>query len=156
MLHHLSFAVRDPLHVAEVVAELWQGKAIPFPGHSDSFVALSFDSYGSAIEFMPKGTVLQPRSQNQSVQFSHSDRTPDNYTATHVNMTVPISEAEIYAIAQREGWRAVKCNREGLFDLIEFWIENEVMLELLPPNLVEQYLTIVQPDNLKAMFNLAK
>ncbi|NJK53616.1 MAG: hypothetical protein HC936_13890 [Leptolyngbyaceae cyanobacterium SU_3_3] len=163
MLHHLSFAVRDPLHVAEVVAELWQGKAIPFPGHSDSFVALSFDSYGSAIEFFPKGTVLQPRlaqsatpqePQDQPVQFSHADWTVANYTATHVNMAVPISEAQIYAIAEREGWRAVRCNREGLFDLIEFWIENEVMLELLPPNLVEQYLTIVQPDNLKAMFNL--
>ncbi|NDJ19457.1 hypothetical protein [Myxacorys almedinensis] len=154
MLHHLSFAVRNPLHVAEVVAELWQGKVIPFPWHSDSFVALSFDPYGSAIEFFPKGTVLQPRSDDQPVQFSHADLTAANYSATHVNLAVPTSEAQIYAIAQREGWRAVRCNREGLFDLIEFWIENEIMLELLPPNLVEQYLTLVQPDNLKALFKL--
>jgi hypothetical protein len=70
-------------------------------------------------------------------------------------MAVPISETEIYAIAHREGWRAVRSGRQGLIELVEFWIENEIMLELMPPNLMESYQTVVQPDSLKALFKLA-
>jgi hypothetical protein len=152
MLHHISFAVRDPHHVAEVVAELWQGKMMPFPGHTGSFIALAMDAYGTAIEFLPKGSVLKPTSNESSDWASEPSLT--GYTATHVNMAVPISEAEIYDVAKREGWRAVRSGRQGLLELIEFWIENEIMLELMPPNLMESYQTVVQPESLKALFNL--
>jgi hypothetical protein len=49
----------------------------------------------------------------------------------------------------------VRSGRQGLIKLVEFWIENEIMLELMPPNLMESYQTVVQPDSLKALFNLA-
>jgi hypothetical protein len=152
MLHHVSFAVHNPGHVAEVVAELWQGKVMPFPGHPGSFIAMAMDSYGTAIEFLPKGSVLKPTSEESSNWASEPSLIA--YSATHVNMAVPIHEAEIYAIAQREGWRSSRAGRQGLFELIEFWVENEIMLELMPPELMEGYQAIVQPDTLKALFNL--
>jgi hypothetical protein len=152
MLHHISFAIHNPGHVAEVVAELWQGKVMPFPGHPGSFIAMAMDSYGTAIEFLPKGSVLKPTSEESRNWASESSLT--GYSATHVNMAVPINEAEIYAIAQREGWRSVRAGRLGLFELIEFWVENEIMLELMPPNLMAAYQTVVQPGSLKALFNL--
>lgn len=152
MIHHISFAVNNPLHAAKVVAELWQGRAIPFPDHPGSYIAISLDRYGTAIEFMPKGTVLKPGSSLESVRFSEPNIDATGYTATHANIAVPISEAQIYEIADREGWRAVRCKRGDFFELIEFWIENEILLELLPPKLMEQYLVMVQPENLKAMF----
>ncbi|NJR66931.1 MAG: hypothetical protein HC772_19080 [Leptolyngbyaceae cyanobacterium CRU_2_3] len=68
---------------------------------------------------------------------------------------MPISEAKIYEIANREGWQAVRCQRADFFELIEFWVENEILLELLPPNLIEQYLATVQPENLTAILNAA-
>ncbi|MCU0569041.1 MAG: hypothetical protein MUF49_20875 [Oculatellaceae cyanobacterium Prado106] len=155
MIHHISLAVNHPLHVAEVVAELWQGKAIPFPGHPGSFIAIALDAYGTAIEFLPRNTVLKPGLENEaSVWFDNSNLDAAGYTASHVNIAVPISEAEIYAIADREGWRAVRCDRQGFFELIELWVENEVLIELLPPNLIERYLHIVQPENLMAALNL--
>jgi hypothetical protein len=146
MIHHISLAVHDPLRVAQVVAELWQGRVVPFPHHAGSYMALSFDSYGTAIEFFPKGTVLKPDSDSAGFYDSKSDV---GYTATHVNLAVPISETQIYEIADREGWRAIRCQRAGLIDLIEFWVENEVMLELIPPSLMERYLATVEPENLK-------
>jgi hypothetical protein len=155
MIHHISLAVRNPLHVAKVVAELWQGRAIPFPNHPGSYVAIAFDPYGTAIEFLPKGTVLEPGAIDQAVQFSDPNPNAAGYTATHVNLAVPIDEAKIYEIADREGWRAVHCKRGSFFELIEFWVENEVLLELLPPNLMEQYLVTMQPENLMAMLDAA-
>jgi hypothetical protein len=153
MLHHVSFAVHNPGHVAEVVAELWQGKVMPFPGHPGSFIAMAMDSYGTAIEFLPKGSVLKPILEESRDWASEPSLT--GYSATHVNMAVPINEAEIHAIAQREGWRSVRAGRQGLFELIEFWVENEIMLELMPPELMKDYQTFVQPGSLKALFNLA-
>jgi hypothetical protein len=160
MIHHISLAVRNPLHVAEVVAELWQGssegpkgRAIPFPYHPGCYMALALDVNGTAIEFLPKGTVLEPGSAAQPVQFSAPAPHAISYTATHVNLAVPISEAKIYEIADREGWRAIRCNRGGFFELIEFWIENEVLLELLPPNLMEQYRLTMRPENVQAVLD---
>ena len=31
MLHHLSVSVKNPQHVASVLAEVFQGRAMPFP-----------------------------------------------------------------------------------------------------------------------------
>jgi hypothetical protein len=155
MIHHISLAVHNPLHVAEVVAELWQGRAIPFPNHPGCYIAIALDQYGTAIEFLPKGTVVKPGSSDEPGEFSKPNLNTASYTATHVNLAVPISESKIYEIADREGWRAVHCNRAGFFELIEFWVENEVMLELLPPNLIQQYLVTMQPENLKAMLDAA-
>ncbi|NJK66820.1 MAG: hypothetical protein HC789_10015 [Microcoleus sp. CSU_2_2] len=155
MIHHISLAVRNPLHVAKVVAELLQGRAIPFPNHPGSYIALTLDPYGTAIEFIPQGTILKPGSIDEAVQFSEPNPNSAGYTATHVNFTVPIDEAKIYEIADREGWRAVRCQRGDFFELIEFWVENEVLLELLPPNLMQQYLAIVQPENLIAILDTA-
>jgi hypothetical protein len=153
MIHHISFAANDPLRAAEVVAELWQGRAMPFPHHPGSYIALSLDPYGTAIEFWPKDTVLKPGSLSEAVQFSNSQTA--GYTATHAHMAVSIDEAQIYQIADREGWRAVRCKRADFFELIEFWIENEIMLELVPPTLMEQYLLAVQPENLKTIVDTA-
>ncbi|KAM3100844.1 hypothetical protein ACKFKG_00025 [Phormidesmis sp. 146-35] len=149
MIHHISIAVNNPQHVANVIAELWQGQAVPFPGHEGSYVAFAFDSYGTAIEVMPKSLILKPGLETAPVQFYDSNFNT-RYTATHANIAVPISEAKIWEIADREGWRAVRCRRAGLIDLIEFWVENQVLLELLPPNLMSEYLAVVQPESLKA------
>ena len=43
------------------------------------------------------------------------------------------------AIAAREGWRALVLPRGG-FDVIEFWIDNTVMIELLTPAMAADYL----------------
>lgn len=158
MIHHISLAVNNPQHVAQVVAELWQGQAIPFFPHPGSYITLSFDSSGTAIEFLPKGTVLKPDSPSESVGFYESNPDVSNpdaaYTATHANLAVPISEAQIYEIADREGWRAIRCRREDFFELIEFWVENEVLLELIPPPLMPQYLATMQPENLRKIINM--
>ena len=34
----------------------------------------------------------------------------------------------------------VHCHRGDYFDVIEFWVENQLLIELLPPEIVGQYL----------------
>jgi hypothetical protein len=151
MIHHISIAVNNPLHVANVIAELWQGQALPFPGHEGSYIALAFDSYGTAMEVMPKNLILKPGLEATPVQFSDVDPAT-RYTATHANIAVSVSEEKIWEIADREGWQAVRCKRGGAIDLIELWVENQVMLELLPPTMMQNYLATVQPESLRALW----
>lgn len=151
MIHHISLAAQNPLHVAEVLAEIWHGNVAPFPPHPGSYVVCPGDEYGTMIEIFPLGTELKPGNDNEHVGFFQSSF-PSQFTATHAAISVLMSQAEIEQIGIREGWRVVRCNRDSFFDVIEFWVENTLMLELLPPAFARQYLMFMQPQNLEQFF----
>jgi hypothetical protein len=148
MIHHLSITAYHPQKVAHVLAELLQGEAFPFPapGFLDSYVAVSLDAYGTVIDVHPFSTELIPGAEESGFQLRH---VPDasTYTATHAAISVSTSEAQIEAIAAREGWRCLK--RGGFFEVIEIWLENRVLIELLPPAFADQYLAFMEPQTLK-------
>jgi FMN phosphatase YigB (HAD superfamily) len=148
MIHHISIAADNPLRVAEVLAELLDGKVVPFASNPDSYVAVAFDAYGTLIEVHPRGTELRPGMGQDAVQHQ-TNPYPSAYTATHAAISTLVSEAEIRSIAAREGWRVERYNRGGFFDVIEFWVENHLLLELLPPELSAPYLTFLEPRSLK-------
>ena len=47
----------------------------------------------------------------------------------------------VEAIARREGWKCFRCNR-GPFHVIEVWLENQLMVEILPPEFAAEYLAV--------------
>ena len=56
MIHHVSIPAREPQHVAEVLAELMNGKCIPFRPLEGAFMAASGDANGTMIEVYPERT----------------------------------------------------------------------------------------------------
>jgi hypothetical protein len=58
---------------------------------------------------------------------------------THATVSVDRTKTEALALAKRGGWRPVELSR-GSFRVIEFWIENHVMLELATPEMAQEYL----------------
>ena len=150
MIHHISIPAANPLHVAEVLAELFQGYAAPFPSHKGSNVAFAADEYGTLIEVYPAGTEMIPGDNEQPIQYQ-SNSSPNQFIATHAAISVPLNQPEIQSIADREGWRCLRCSR-GYFDVIELWIENAVLLELATPEIASQYTTALAPENLAAYF----
>jgi hypothetical protein len=60
-----------------------------------------------------------------------------------------VSLAQIQEIGAREGWWTLHRGRHGFFELVELWIENQFLLELLPPEFAAQYRDFMQPQNLK-------
>jgi hypothetical protein len=148
MLHHLSITAHNPQHVAQVLADLFQGESFPFPASSypDSYVAVALDSYGTVVDVHPFSTELIPGSSDEGFQQrQNADSSP--YSATHVAISVPVSEEQIEAIAAREGWRMKR--RSGFLDVIEFWLENRILIELLPPALASSYLAFMEPKTFK-------
>jgi hypothetical protein len=53
---------------------------------------------------------------------------------THFALSVATEPETVEAIARREGWECFRCNR-GAFHVIEVWLQNQSMVEILPPNL---------------------
>ncbi len=158
MIHHISISARQPQHVAQVLAELCQGQAAPFPYHEGSYVVLVLDPHGTTIEVLPQGTKLTPNTQEfgagtQLVR-SAEDSRQKPYNAFHAAISVSTPEATIYEIAAREGWHYALCDRLGCFSIIEVWIENQQLIEFLPPNLVDQHLAFMQPQSLQQFLNL--
>jgi len=154
MIHHISIPAKNPLHVAKMLAEICHGKVTGFPPHPGSYVVLTGDEYGSMIEIYPLGTELMPGDgDEQAVFVQHTSAS--RFTATHAAISVAASQEQIQQIGAREGWRVLHCNRDSFFDVIEFWVENTLMLELLPPEFTLQYLMFMQPQNLEQLFATA-
>jgi hypothetical protein len=153
MIHHISIPARDPEHVARVIAELWQTVALPFPPYPDSFVVITDDGHGTDIEIAPLGIEFMPGEGDQQAQIIRKE-SPSPFSATHAALSVPVSEERIKEIAAREGWRAATLERGSFFQVVEFWIENRLLLELLPPNMVQRYLDFMTTRNFAERFKL--
>jgi hypothetical protein len=164
MINHISIAVNDPQRVANVLAEIWDGMVFPFPPAPNSYFVIANDGRGTAVEITPAGTVLVPgeglpdendleaSTEEFEAQFVQSELKP-KYVATHLNITTRKSIEEIREIANREGWRVLVCNRaEGLFQLVEVWIENTFMLEVMTPEQTARYVEVTDPDFLAKAF----
>ena len=140
MLFHMSIAAEDPRHVAEVIAELWEGEARPFPPVSDNgWIALAGDARGTAIEVYPHGTVLRESDGDADAHGEASGR--DRFTATHGAIATDLTLNRILAIAAREGWPAKYRKRGGLVGVVELWIEGRQMMEVLTPEMQSEYLS---------------
>lgn len=166
MINHISIAAENPEKVAGVLAELWGGMAIPFPPCPGGYIVLANDGRGSGVEVTPINTILVPGeglppeegfnaetlTEEYEAKFVQSDFAPP-YVATHLNISTSLSEAEVKEIARREGWRVLTCNRDrGLFQLIEIWIEDRFMLEVMTPEQTKRYVEITDPEYIAQVF----
>jgi hypothetical protein len=148
MIHHVSISARDPKHVADVLAEVMQGRALPFPGGvADSFMAVSGDEHGTMIEVYPENVALVPGSGDRQVQASR-DAKPD-YMPFHLLLSVPIDRPAVERIGEREGWRTRYFGRGApgqppVFHVIEFWVENRLMIEVATPDMLPEYTRLSQ------------
>jgi hypothetical protein len=148
MIHHLSIAARDPEHVAGVLAELMGGAAVPFPPNPGSFFALQLDEHGSGVEVYPAGTELHPGGSDGG-GFVKRPAAERGFGPTHFALSVTTDADAVEAIAEREGWQCHNCNR-GPFHVIEVWVENESMVEILPPEYAAEYLAFTNSAKVAA------
>jgi hypothetical protein len=156
MIHHVSISAREPKHVAEVLAELMKGRAYPFPGGvADSFMAVSGDEHGSMIEVYPENVALVPGNDDKQVHAAY-DATP-GYAPFHLLLSVPVDRATVERIGEREGWRTSYFGRGApgqppAFHVIEFWVENRLMVEVATPDMLAEYTRMIRYESLDAHF----
>ena len=152
MIHHISIPANAPFHVAQVLAEVLDGKVGIFPPNPNSYIVVAGDEYGTLIEIYPSGSVIVPGKGDRQAWFQQNAYRA-TYSAVHAAISVSTNLEQIERIAAREGWRVLFCSRDGLFDAIEFWVENQLMLELLTPAIAHKYLNAMHPKNLEKLMS---
>ena len=142
MIIHASIPALEPERVARVFAELWRGEYMPFPVFPDSFIAISGAGDGAEIEVTPAALELVP-GDVEVVTRPRVDNT--EFARVHLAAATPLSEGEVHAIAAREGWMARTCNRGDAFHVIELWIENRLLVEVLTEPMQREYFDFMNP-----------
>jgi len=154
MIFHVSIESDDPRRTATALAEIWGGAALPFPPVGvGSWAAIADDGRGSMIEVYPRGTELHEGAGNDPVFGIQG--TPRRNGPFHIAIGTRLDADVVAAIARRNGWRAKHCRREGRFGLIELWIDGCLMIEVLTPEMQEEYVATVTLDNWRAMLDMA-
>ena len=92
MIHHVSIAAREPQHVAEVLAELMNGKCFPFGPLEGAYMVVSGDANGTMFEVYPERTTLNIPDRDDQVIFAENPVPPQTWPF-HVLVSVP-REAE--------------------------------------------------------------
>jgi hypothetical protein len=139
MMFHASIAVNEPERVAKVIGELWGGTAVEFvPLNNGSWIALAPDDRNTAMEVYPRGKLFSV--ELESGMAPDPDINGKGLTATHVAIGTVLTPDEVYAIGKREGWTARAMRRKLGFDVIELWVEDRVMLEVLTDYMQKEYL----------------
>jgi hypothetical protein len=156
MIHHVSIPARDPRRVADVLADLLQGRVYPFPGGiPGAYMAVRGDPHGTMIEIYPETTTLELDDAVESVAIGRGEA--PRASAFHVLVSVPHERAAVEHIGARAGWRTRFLGRGApgqppVFHVIELWVENRFLIEVATPSMLEAYTNTVQFAALDHLF----
>lgn len=128
MFHSIAISVKDPLRVAQVLAEILDGHLLLFPFIPNSYVVLAQDERGTSVEVYPSETEFVLHETDQTRDFFYSLLTT-RFVEAREAIAVSTSWEQIEQIGSREGWQVSSKtpNRAA-----ELWLENQIKLELLP------------------------
>ena len=149
MLYHASIPADDPERVARVIAELWGGEALPFPPFAGAYIAMARDERRTVVDVYPRGREHVPAPGEYAVR---TNPTPSAHSEVHLAIGTVLSAEDVIAIAQRQGWLAQRSSRGGLFDVVELWIENKFLLEVLPEAEQQRYVENLTAEKFRARF----
>ena len=151
MIFHVSIPADDPPTVARVVGALWRREAVPFSSFPGSFVVMAGDDRGTQFEILPRRKTLVPGGTKAEL---HVDPLTGHYSSTHVAIASPLTIGEIEALGERAGYTTRVCMRSAnAFRVIELWLENKFLLEVLTPEMQREYLAFRGTDNVERLLD---
>lgn len=165
MIAHVSVPARDPKTTALLLAALIDGEVFDFPVVPGASIAVARDGTGLAIEVYPDGLAhhpgkgepdpAQPQAGPQAMPWEdqiHADGVQLRPSAFHLALISKLGDEAVMELAQRAGLRAVACDRAGVFKLVELWLDNAVLVEVLNPTEAKRYRGFMNPTGCSAMF----
>ena len=153
MIHHLSVAAADPQGVGQFFADIMGGVVVDFPPNPGSCMVFKADGRGTAIEVYPAGSVMVPNGEPGAIFL----RQPEAFSRspTHFALSIDLPRDEVLARAKAKGWDAFICDRGGHFHVVQVWVENTWLVELLPPDFAAEYLGFANAVTEQADPNMA-
>lgn len=156
MIHHFSIPALDPIAVARVLADLIGGRAYRFPGPlPGAAMAVSGDRHGTMIEIYPNNVVMAPGEGEGPIAY-RTDLAGHRHVGFHALLSVPHDRATIERIGEAAGWRTKFFSRAApglppVFHVVEVWVENRLLLEVVPTDMIEVYESYMQITRMDAL-----
>ena len=151
LIAHVSLPATDCARVARVLAEMMDGGALRFPpGGPDAWNAWSREN-DLQIVITPRGNVMVPGRDEMVWEPGPSPAAWE----THFALCVDRPAEEVLAISARAGWQARICNRGGFFHVVEVWVENAYLVEVLDPAFAAEYRRSMTVENWRKVFGPA-
>ena len=110
--------------------------------NTHSCAAFSGDEHGTMIECWQRGQVVAIPKSGPGKFETRDSGTLQEYQAFHTALSVKLEDDEILAIAKAAGWEAA-VRPNGPFSVVEVWIENRLLLEVLSPTQSRNYLRVM-------------
>lgn len=165
MIAHLSIPAENPKETALFFAAIIDGLVFNFPVVPGASVAVARDGSGTAVEVYPSsmahhpGTgqpdpTLQPEGPmampwEDQIYAAPTENRPSSF---HLAIETKLSAAEVISRSQSLGWRSLACNRGGVFGVVEVWVDNIYLVEVLVPEEVARYRNFMNITGCAAMF----
>jgi len=165
MIAHFSIPSRTPRETALFFAAVIDGVVFDFPPVPGASIAVARDRSGLAVEVYPDDMAhhpgvgeVDPRAVpagpavmpwEDQIFPEEPARRPSGF---HVAMGTRRTADEILARATALGWRALVCERAGVFGVIEVWVDDRHLVEVLVPKEVGRYRDFMHPESCAAMF----
>jgi hypothetical protein len=154
MIAHVSLPAEDCRHVAEVLAAMLNGGAVRFPpGGPDAWNCWS-RANDFQIVVTPRGNVMVAGPTEQVWVTRPKPPSAELAYESHFAMAVERPASEVVELARTAGWHARICSRGGFFELVEVWVENAYLVEVLDPAQVADYRRSMTVENWKRAFGL--
>ena len=152
MIAHVSLPADDCAKVALVLARMLGGGALRFPpGGPDAWNCWSPNN-DFQIVVTPRGRVIVEGPTEQVWASRHTRSPDDRASESHFAMAVERDAREVLAMARSAGWNARICNRGGFFDVVEVWVENAYLVEVLDPTQMAAYRRSMTVENWERAF----
>jgi hypothetical protein len=152
MLLHVSIPADQPERVAKALAEVVGGTMLPFPPVTGAFMVWFGPGQRSIVEINPRGHEHVPAADQFGIRTNAS---PSPYSEGHVALAAPVSADAIIAIGVREGWLTRRSDRGGLFSVVELWLENKFLLEVVAAEEAQRYSDNLTIERFSTLFGLS-
>jgi len=145
MILHASILADDPRQTATTIAKLFGGRALPFGPGNGSWTAVGPDPIGNVVSVMPRGTEFHRRFGEE---VETREATQVRHSGFHLMIETPLSEADVMDLAREADCFAQRA-KHGPFEVIEFWIDDCMLIEVATPDLATEYRRLVVSDELR-------
>jgi hypothetical protein len=127
-LFHVSIPADEPERVARSIGEICAGTVLAFAPVQGAYMVWLGDERRTVIEVNPRGHEHVPHPGQFDIR---PNPAPSAHSESHVAIGTSLAVDDVLAIGRREGWLVQRSDRGGVFEVVEVWLENKFLLEVL-------------------------
>jgi hypothetical protein len=144
MILHASVVADEPRKTAETLARLLGGIALPLGPGEGTWSAIGPDPIGNLVSVLERGSEFHRTGEQVDTRMGARVR----HSAYHLLIETRLSEAEVLNLAAERECHALKA-KHGAFDVIEFWIDDCLLIEVVTPDMGRDYRELIESDELR-------